>query len=296
MTTVAALVEITRNRYINAGHREERNRLAAGITDSDESLTIEFDAGGLARGSRLSVGLEDMYVWSVQGSTVNVDRGQFGTTPAAHDQGDIVHVNARPSTADVVAAFNETITTLTNRGLFRVRHVDITGQPTTPAYDLPTTGYIAPIDVRWKDDAGDEDWPILRSWSVADSVATSGFASGRALRVMDVVRSGATIRFRYRAELSAALDALDDVVEDVTGLPAYATHLLPLGAALRLVAGREVARSRDDRQGDTRRAEEVPPNANLLSARGIQSMFDAEVQATLDRLNLEHPVRYRTGL
>ncbi|MFP4512088.1 MAG: hypothetical protein ACLFRV_03970 [Acidimicrobiales bacterium] len=294
MTTAGDLVELTRNRYINAGHREERNRLAAAIDETAETFTTSWDLGPLTRGARISIGLEDMYVWSAEGKSVDADRGQFGTTATAHDEGDRILVNARPTPADTLAALNETVTDLSNRGIFAVDHVDITTDGASTAYNLPATNWIGPLDVRIQTKEPAEDWPLLTRWRVADGIADDGdYEAGRVIRLFDALPSGRTVRVRYKTELTPALSSLDDNVEDKTGLYSWAVDLLPLGAALSLIAGREVARNRDDRQGDTRRANEVPPNAQLISSRGLSSQYESRLTAVRRRLLATYQTRLK---
>lgn len=293
MTTVQELVDRTRNHYMNAGRREERNRLSDAIDASAESLGIDFDAGGIARGAKISLGLEDMYVWGVTGQTADVQRGQFNTTAASHASKATILVNARPTPAEVVEQFDEVIHDLNGHGLFRVRTADVTVTADDIAYDLALTDYLAPIDVRVEADGYAEDWPLIHRWDLARDLPTSDFASGNALHVYDYTPIGNTVRFRYRSRLTPGLSAMDDDVETVTGMESWMVDLLPMGAALKLMAGREIARNRPDRQGDTRRAEEVPPNAQLLSVRGLKEQFDQRLRAVQRSLLSTYPTRVR---
>jgi len=293
MTTVHQLIETCRQRYILAGHREERNRLATPVSDSDPVLSMTYALGSITRGSVISVGLEDCYVWSVNGATAEVDRGTFGSVAAAHDQGDTALVNARPTPQAVLAAINEVVIELSNMGLYQERHTDIVIDGAAVPYDLATIGYMAPIEVRVEVDRTTDDWPLIFGWEVVGAAPTTQFASGRALRVFDSIPSGRTVRFRYQAELTAGLTGLDDDVETITGIPPWAVDVLPLGAAVLLTGGREIARSDDTSQGDTRRAEEVPPNANLLAVRGVLALYEQRIAAIRRRLNKTNPQRMR---
>ena len=80
MTTVGALINQTRNDYLRTGQPEVRNKLNGAISDSAETLTFSRPLNALSTGSRISIGLEDMHVWSVDGAalTADVDRGEYG--------------------------------------------------------------------------------------------------------------------------------------------------------------------------------------------------------------------------
>jgi hypothetical protein len=67
---VSELIEETR-RLLFGGQREERNKLTADIGPSDTSLAITYPIGQITRGTKLSLDLEDIYVWAASGSTVS---------------------------------------------------------------------------------------------------------------------------------------------------------------------------------------------------------------------------------
>lgn len=294
MPTVADLIDITRHRYLLAGHREDRNRLAVSLDETVEELELERDPGVLTRGSKLSIGLEDMYVWGSNGLRVDVDRGQFGTTARAHDDGARIIVNARPSPAEVLTALNETVTQVTNGGVFRVLHVDLESDGRSTIYPLDVDpGWIAPFDVRVQvHDGPVDDWPAVHAWEVTGNVPTDT-GDTVALRLHVPVPAGQTIRLRYKAALTPGLVDLDDDVSDATGLEEWAVDILPLGAALALIPGREVARNRDDIQGDTRRAGEVPPNSQLVASRGLLVQYETRLAAIRRRLHQTWPMKMR---
>jgi hypothetical protein len=114
-------------------------------------------------------------------------------------------------------------------------------------------------------------------------MATTDFASGGALVIYEGGYPGQAIRVRYRAPFGS-LTALDDDVLADTGLPATAHDLPPLGAAVRLVAGREVKRNFTEAQGEPRRAEEVPPTATLQSSRELLRIRQQRIVAEQSRL------------
>ena len=75
----------------------------------------------------------------------------------------------------------------------------------------------------------------------------------------------------------------------VTGLQPSATDLPPIGAAIRLMAGREIKRNFTESQGDTRRSTEVPPGAIAQSANGLARLRQTRIAAEAARLHALYP-------
>src|SRR5689334_23541800 len=83
--------------HLLSGDRDETNRLSSSIGAGDETLTVDFPVGGIVKGTGICIDLEEMLVWSVSPTarTVTVQRGEMGSTPAAHAAGTKVYVNPR---------------------------------------------------------------------------------------------------------------------------------------------------------------------------------------------------------
>src|SRR5690606_3766881 len=93
MTSTAELVNTIRNDLLMSGGRDARNRLASSMTESTDTITLEF-THHLTANDRLSIGYEDMGVWGASGKSISVLRGDNGTTAATHAIGDLVLINA----------------------------------------------------------------------------------------------------------------------------------------------------------------------------------------------------------
>ena len=78
-----------------------------------------------------------------------------------------------------------------------------------------------------------------------------------------------------------------------TGLQASAYDLPPLGAAIRLMSGREIKRNFTETQGDSRRATEVPAGAVQQSSTGLKLLRAQRIVAECARLNSLYPI-YRS--
>lgn len=293
MATASDLLAAT-ERHLLGGTREQRNKLSASALVGDTTLSFTYDLAGIKAGSRLSIGTETVYVWDVSDSakTATVERGWEGSTATAHSSGAVVTVNPRFTRAEIFQAINDDLADLSSpvNGLFRVRTVDITYNSSKAGYDFSNTGLIDVIEIRWKQSGSSAYWPTIRrgDYQISRNMATTEFASGTALFITDQAQNGLPLRVRYKATFSS-LAALTDDVEAVTGLHAAAHDLPPIGAALRLMAGREVKRNFTEAQGDTRRAEEVPPGAVEASWRGLARLRQSRIADEAARLAAMYP-------
>lgn len=293
MTTAADLIASTK-RLLLSGEVEPRNRLAADVSPGAGTLTLSFDASNVAAGMLLQVGLELFYVWSVDASagTVSVDGAQEGSVAAAHDTGDIVVINPKFPDFTVLAALNDDLADLSSpvNGLYRVRTVTLPYAAGRGGYDLTGVDDLLEIhDVRYDTGGLPGDWMSLTSVSVGRNLPTSSFTSGTGLFIGDGGANGRDMVVTYRAPFGQ-LAALDDDVAD-TGLPTTAFDLPPMGAAIRLVVGREVERNFTDSQGDSRRSSEVPPGAVQASWRGLEGKRQQRITAEASRLAAMYPER-----
>lgn len=294
MTTVADVISECRNDYLLTGAREQRNRLANAYDADDTSFVFTYDLRGIDVGAKLSLGLEDLYVQDVaQASrTAVVSRGEFGSTAATHASGDTVLVNPRYTDAQILRAVDNELRSLSANGLFQVTHKDFPYNAAIEGYDL-AAGVLSVIDVHYQAIGPSLDWPTVpRSlWDHQRMDATSEFASGQALMIRDALDPGRTVRVKYKAAFTL-LTALAQDVTAISGLPATATDILALGAAIRLTAGGEVRRNQTEAQPDTRLRQDVPAGAKLGANRDLKQQHAQRVAEERSRLALMYPARW----
>lgn len=289
MTTALDLVEHTRA-LLESGDRGQINRLTNTINSAAISLDIDFDSGSIVAGSVLAIDLELIYVWSASGTTINIQRGHLGTTPAAHTSGAMIYVNPVFSAFTILRAINAELVSYSTPqwGLYRMQTVDLTYSPATIGYDLTAvTDLIDIYELRWKGYTAGE-WPLIRRWSVARNMPTADFPSGLSLQLDDAAGPGRTIRVRYKGRFGT-LSALDDDVQSVTGLPDTANDIPPYGAAARLIAPREAKRAMTDSQPESRAAQDVPPGANRSAAGTFLAIRDPRLREEAARLQQLYP-------
>ncbi len=292
MTTTADLIAATR-RNMMATSREQMNRLNGSITNSANPITIEFAAGPIAAGALLAIDLELMYVWSIAGSAVTVQRGYGGSTPAAHSNGALIYVNPTVADFHVFSALNDELASITGP-LYRIKTVSTTATVAS-SYNLAAdVDRVLAVQTNSFDTAS-ADWPNLRRWDVLQNQDAGIFASGVGLRLYEVPAPGRTIRVTYAAALGS-LATLTDDVQTVTGLPATANDIPPLGAAARLLAAREARRSSIDAQPESRSGQDVPPGAPRSGSAYLLTLRDRRLKEEAGKLSREYPTMMRPAV
>lgn len=295
MTLTSDVITRCVNDYLLANQRERRNVLAATIDGSATTLTFTYDLKSIQEGARLSLGLEDMFVFDVNtgAKTATVLRADAGSTNSAHTAGEVVLINARFTPQRVLAALNATLGSLSAEGLYRHKQTNITYTAGVDGYDVGDSSCIDVWDVRADTPGPEKDWPAVpfRWESGMPTTGTHAFASGVAV-FPRWGETGRSLRVFYRSGFST-LSSLTDNVETTSGLWTEALDLLALGAAIHLVSGQAVRRARPDAQGDTRRAEEVTVNDSLQSVRGLLALYDMRLKAEKARMARRYPPRLR---
>lgn len=289
-TTVASRVERVR-RYLGTTRRT-LNRLAAGITASDTSLTLALPNKGVSLGSVLAIDDELLHVWDVSSTTVDVERGFGGTTAAVHAINAVIEVDARFPRVDIKDALREEIDSWPVT-LFTVTTATLTASLTSRAIDLALGGnqFYFVIDVRREPYPGERTWVAVEG-RVERNLPTADFASGSALFVYDLPEQTRRLQVTYAKPFSTTVftDATD--LEATVGLAPYMVDIPVFGAAWRLLAGQEAERSNMRRQGEPRTAEEVPPGFALSTAAGMQKLRDKRISEAAERLRAQYPIRF----
>lgn len=291
MTTLVSDVCAEARGYLLGNLREQKNKLASGATTtsaSDDDLTFTYDLGPIQAGAVLTIGLERMLVWQVNGSTVTVERGYDGTTRAAHTAGDLVAVNSRLDDFSIVRAINNELNTLSSprNGIYRRRDLELTYDGAY-GYDLDEIGtVIGDLIAVQAQRTGDLHWvPLAREqWRFDDAADTTDFPSGRSLVLgRGAGSSGKTIRVIYRSTFTP-VTALSQDVNAVSFFPTSGNDILAMGAALQVAASRPMQRSDTQAQGAPRRAEETTTRDTLVAPADLQDRYRKRIADEAARL------------
>lgn len=288
--TTADLIAMVRA-YLTVGRREERDKLAESVTENATTLETTYERPAIKAGARLNIGLEDFHVWDVDGSTVTVQPGEFGSSSAAHAAGDIIHVNPEFSQFDIFRELNNELRGLSApRKLFRVAQTTLTYNSATFGYDLTDVsdmrGVLSVLATTVGSDANRE--PIT-DWRVEHGVDTASFPSGVAL-FTGRGYPGRAVTVNYKTGFGE-LSSLSDAVSATTGLPTSAYDVLAMGAALRLADPAEIGRNQVSAQGSSRRANEVPPGSRTNAPRVTRADYMARLSEERNDLERQWPTR-----
>ncbi len=293
MTTVATVLNRA-SRQMLAGVVEERNKLASSLNDSTTSVVLSYDLGGFRAGSVFEIESELFYVWEANtaSKTLTVERGYGGTTAAAHSANVLATLNPRFPRAQMFDAVNAELDDLssTMNGLFRVVTTDLTYNGSDRQINITGSGTIIELlDARLRYLA--DDHPVLNSVRLQTGLPTADFASGNTLVFDEPVMAG-TVRVRYKAPFTRATSESSDLTTNCF-LPTTCDDIVETGVILRMMNGREIKRNFIESQGDTRRADEVPPGASRDSVTNLARLRRERIIAEAARLKAQYPIKFR---
>jgi hypothetical protein len=278
-----------------------QNYTAAGTTiNFTDNSNGAVNSTAIQPGMIISIDLELFYCQtSASSGMVTVVPGYLGSTEANHTAGVLIYINPRFSDFDILTAINNELDDLTgDKGLFNLAEIEMTYNPVIQNYDLtdvntsqPISNYIEGVALRYKTPLPDRKYRTIPStrWEVlpfASTTVDANFPSGYGLILNDEAWPGMNMLFLFRQAFSHVANYTDSF-QTVANVPAEINRIIPLGAAIELMSGREVERNQLQSQPDPRLAPEVPPGAVTNSAAGLMrehQAFVASEQARLKRL------------
>lgn len=293
MTTLASDLIAETKRHLFSGQNEELNRLDGSITAGATSILFKYDVGGIQRGATISIDLEEIQVWEVSGKTATVvQRGVNGSTAASHS--DLASVAVKPKFSDfrILTAINHDLRDLSapDNGLYQIKTVELTYNSAVQGYDLTSVAsdLIGILEVRFDLVGPEKTFPKIDKFALLRNMNTTNFASGSALVLYQSAYPGRAIRVRYKGTFTPMTATTDNAVT-AAGLTDTMVDLPPLGAAIRLVAPRDVKRAFSETQGEPRRADEVRVGDGATSMRGMMLLRSQRINAERARLDSFYP-------
>jgi hypothetical protein len=275
------------------GFVENRNKLSQAYAAGDTTLVFSYPIDGIRPGARLSIGTNTFYVWAISGQTATVSGGDDGSTDIAASAGALVRVSPRFTDDEIWKMLTSDLADLSSpsSGLFGIGTVDLTYNAIVNGYDLTSIAQdmISIYEVKYLTPGPQLDNPRIHTtgWRLNRNANTSQFPSGMSLQLFEPAYPGYNVRVVYRKYFSMPTTAAANV--NASGLLPSAQDLPPIGAAIRLMAGREIKRNFTESQGDTRRATEVPPGAIMQSSRNLQILRQQRITAESARLDALYP-------
>lgn len=298
MPTVSDLVEETRALLYSTAHTEQ-NKLAVTVDSSTDSFQFSYSLRGIVPGVRVSVEEEVVYVWAVDKgtNTATVQRGYQGTTAASHTSGAMVDINPpfplhrikselkkeiNSWPADVFAVDTTTVTVSDS---YRTQGVDsgISGE-WWHILDVRSS----PLDHRTYSSSV---WSSVPHYEVQRNAPVADFASGTALILHGGFNTGSVVVTYSKPFDTSTWDDGTDLESDV-GLMDSMLDIPVMGAAWRLASVREVKRTLDEAQGESRYAEEVPPGSSTRAGEYFRAVRNARLGEETARLMSIYPRRH----
>jgi len=298
MTNAQDWIEGTRFRLMS-GHQEQLNRLTSAYTAGSGTMAFEFDIAGIRQGTVVSVGTSTFYVWDASTTlkTATVQAAWDGTTDQDWPAGTVVRVAPRFTDAQILRALNEDINDLCSpsNGLFQIGTSELVYDQALIGYDLSLApNMISPIELRVNNPGSYKEWTRIPSHKFrilkGAPTGSDGFESGLALFLYDQWggATGDRIHLTYRKTFNQLSTCFSTKAS--TGMPATAFDLPPIGAAISLMAGREIKRTFTESQGDPRRAAEVTGGSSTSSVVALQRLRQQRVTSEAQRLEGFYPI------
>jgi hypothetical protein len=294
MSTAGALLDRVQ-RQLLSGVVEERNKLSVGVDAVTTTFITTYELGGLREGTIFEIGSELVYIWQATTGTKTliVERGYAGTTAATHSAGAIITLNPRFPRAQMLDALNQDIDDLSSpaNGLYQVISTDaITYNGSDRQIDMTgVTSLLDLIDVRVKYKS--DDFPFVRGVRLQRNLPVADFPSTFAL-VFDEAPVAGKLVVRYTAPFVRAASTASDI-QSVCKVPLTMEDILEMGVMIRVLSVREVKRNFTEAQGDTRRADEVPPGAMRDSFNNILRLRRDRIIAEKAKLARQYPLTIR---
>ena len=292
MTSIAEVVNATREDFLYAGATPQLTRLMSSATAGATSLVVE-DASGIGTGTRISIDFEEFHVWSKASNTLTVTGAFAGSTAAAHASGAIVTISPEYSDAKILRSVQAAVEQLRHEpGLYRVTHVDFDPPHTSefnlgPAPSASDESSVAGVlEVLIATDDPEEPW--IRSRPVDVIQAGDADGSDAIVIIPEIRHYNEKVRIVKRSPLGTVTAATANVEAD-TGI--LNTDLISVGAALRLGAGRAIRRTSLHSQGDARRSNEVAAFSTGNATRELERRYKSLLQAEVIRLQRQYPYR-----
>lgn len=293
---VADLMDEVRRRLHGSHTGAVLNVLDGDHAEDVTTITVEDTPAGVKSGTIIEIEYEQMYVRSVDDNDLTVLRGHNGTTAAAHSSGEIVRVSPSYYGLDIFHAIQDEFASLNGTGLVQFHTVELTHTSTGYLYDseLPTTTeHLFLSKAVWQQSSTYEKWRPLRAELMKD-MDTDDFPSGSAIAIPhhpSGMGASATVRATMATTFTRPTSPSSTVSEAALGTSDSVVPIVTVGAAWRLILGKEAQRINPDWASGSRRAEETPAGSIAFLGRALQSQREDLIEGALQRQYQLHPPR-----
>ena len=292
-------IDATRS-HLQGSFNEQRVVLSSPYVAGSGTIAFGSANTSIAVGAMLSVGLNNLYVTSTNAAnnTATVIGGQNGSTDANASTGALVRVNPQFSDYDIWKALSADLDDLSSplNGLYSMQYTDFNYQSNIVQYDLgaaAATQLIEIYQLRHLTPGNFKDFNAIskEAWELILNAYTGDIPNGIGVYIKNPL--GLYPSYKVRAMWKSAFVMPPTLQSGLSFslIPSSAYDLPPLGAAIRIMAGREIMRN-SPVQAEYRRATEVPAGAVGASANGLKSLRQMRIDAEASRLvNMYPPYR-----
>lgn len=275
--------------HLDGNQPDTYNTLAAAWTAGGGSMTFTQALGNIGPGTVLSMGENTLLVLAANPTarTVTVVPAWGSSVDTDAEPGTVVRINPRFTDHRIVKALNAALPALSANGLYRIGTETFGYVDDVQGYPLEIPDLLRVLEVRRQTCGSTLSWPRVRAgkWRLVQDAPTADFPAGQAIRLLEG-EPGFSVQVVYAAEFET-LTGLSTLVTE-SGVPVTALDVPPLGAAINLMAGREVARNNPGSQGDTRRADEVGAGAVGRSYGGLVGQYRTRLDEEARRLRARY--------
>lgn len=290
MATIGDLVNRSR-RMVRAGRREPFNLLDGAHTSSDTQLTLKHPLGKIAIGDYVGIGGEIAYVVAKDEGQqkITVVRGAEGTPAVAHVDGEVLEINWRWFSADLLEFLSDEIRSWPDT-IFTVANADVSMGVSARDVSVALTRYRYTLKLYRKISGRPSIEMPIRSYRVETGMPTDQYADGNALIVTS---NPDTASYRLVYAQGFNLTALENLTTDLAnvGLSANLYDAAKHGVAWRALVGDEAARSNELAQPEPRDADDVSAGDATRAASAFKSIRDLRLEEEERRLRTLYPIR-----
>ena len=292
-------VEATRTN-LQGSFADQRVALGAPYVAGSGTLTFASTNPAIAVGAILSIGLNIFYVTGAitASLTATVIGGQNGSTDVSAASASIVRINPQFTDWDIWTALGADLADLSSplNGLYSMQYTDFNYASNIVQYDLGAAAANQLIEIyqlRHLTPGSFKDFNAIskEAWELILNAYTGDIPNGIGVYIKNPL--GLYPSYKVRAMWKSAFVMPPTLQSGLSFslIPSSAYDLPPLGAAIRIMAGREIMRN-SPVQAEYRRATEVPAGAVGASANGLKSLRQMRIDAEASRLvNMYPPYR-----
>ena len=288
MSTLDQIVTKTKSKLMGAVGRDKINTLATTCNSSTTSIVLTYTPGAeIVAGVIIEIDYEQMMVVSNATVTLTVIRGWNGTTAASHTSSTVVYVEPRfPRQAILDEAISEL--RALPQTIFTTETVVLTFSSTTNRVDLTgATGTVYRVIHADRANFEGQSYPGFKpTLKIIRNADPTAFPSGYAVAIDEGLSYGqvATVRVVYAKSLATTTLSSSTDLQSTVGLPLTAEDIIAFGAASRLLYDKEALRLDFTRQGQSRAAEEIPPEVQGRQAQRWRLEADRRISEEAMRL------------